>query len=328
MEQFNAYFAQQTDSEFHVDFKKLTLDDLPEGDVTVRVHYSSMNYKDYLATKPNNKIIRSYPMILGIDLAGTVISSDNPSFEKGDKVIATGYDLGVNYFGGYSEVVRLKSEWLIPLPEGLTLEESMILGTAGFTAALSIQLLEDNKIANTNGPVLVRGATGGVGSMATMMLNQIGYKVIASTGQQDQKDYLTSIGADEVIPRISDSQKPLEKTRWQAVVDPVGGETIGDVVKYIQPQGAIALSGNVSGETFSSTVYPFILRGVRLLGVDSAYFPMKRRQHIWRRLATDIKPDQLHDVKTVIPFKDLEKGFEMLHNNQHRGRIIIDMEVE
>ncbi|MBI5974311.1 oxidoreductase [Staphylococcus canis] len=325
---FKAFVVNNENNQFKGEFKQLDTTQLPDGDVTIRVHYSSINYKDVLATQPNNKIIRQYPLIPGIDLAGTVIESSHPSFQKGDKVLATGYELGVSHDGGYSEIARLNGDWLVHLPEDLTLEEAMIIGTAGFTAALSIQLLEDNKISSTNGPILVRGASGGVGSMALMMLKAIGYHTVASTGQEKKAERLKELGANEVIPRISnDSQKALLKPEWQAAIDPVGGATIESILKCIQPHGAVALSGNVSGAKFSSTVFPFILRGIRIIGVDSVNFPMKRRQHIWRRLAKDLKPAHLHDIKTVVPFDDIEKGFELLQNDDHFGRIIIDMKV-
>lgn len=323
---FRAFLVDQHEDQFVGDFKEITLDHLPDGDVTIRVHYSSINFKDMLATRAHNKIIRKYPMIPGIDLAGVVMESEHPSFKEGDKVIATGYDLGVSHYGGFSEVARVSGDWLVHLPDDLTLEEAMIIGTAGFTAALSIQLLEDNKITSTNGPVLVRGATGGVGSMAVMMLNEIGYKVIASSGHKDYHEKLLELGAREVISRVEDvTEKALTHTQWQAAIDPVGGETVSEVLKRIHPHGAVALSGNVSGNTFSSTVFPFILRGIRLIGVDSVSFPMKRRQHLWRRLSKDLKPRYLHDVKNVIPFEQLQDGLDCVQNHDFIGRVVVDL---
>ena len=323
---FKAYILNKHNGDVKGSFKTLTLSDLPEGDVTVQVHYSSLNYKDMLSVQNDNKIIRKYPMIPGIDFAGIVLDSRHPSFKKGDEVIATGYDLGVAHAGGYSEIARVNGDWLIPLPKGLTLEEAMIIGTAGFTAAASIQLLEDNKITSGGGPVLVRGATGGVGALATMMLSALNYKVTASTGQTTQHDWLKQLGAHEVIDRLEAlTDKPLQTTQWQAIVDPVGGPTVGECLKYVLPHGAIALSGNVSGTEFQSSVFPFILRGVKLLGVDSVNFPMKRRLLLWRRLATDLKPQHLHDIKTVVPFETLETQIQALKDNQVHGRIVIKM---
>lgn len=328
-ETFKAFRVNHDDQALSADFTELNLDDLSEGDVTIRVHYSSINYKDVLATKSNNKIIRNYPIVPGIDLAGVVMDSSHPSFKAGDKVIATGYDLGVKHDGGFSEVARVNGDWLVPLPENLTLEEAMIIGTAGFTAAISIQLLEDNKITSTNGPVLVRGATGGVGVMAVMMLNEIGYKVVASSGQTEYHDQLKALGARSIIPRIEEiTDKALAKTEWQAAIDPVGGATVAEVLKRIQPHGAVAVSGNLSGAEFTSTVYPFILRGIRLLGTDSVAFPMKRRQHLWRRLSKDLKPEKLHDIKTVVPFSELKTYLEQAEKHDFIGRIVVDLRPE
>lgn len=323
---FKAYVLDENKGNVTGQFKTLTLEELPEGDVTVEVHYSSLNYKDMLATQDNNKIIRQYPMIPGIDLAGEVIESKHPSFKVGDAVIATGYELGVSHAGGFSEIARVNGDWLVPLPKGLTLEEAMIIGTAGFTAAISIQLLEDNKITSDGGPVCVRGATGGVGSMATMMLHALKYKVTTSTGQLDKAKWLKSLGASDVIDRLDTlTVKPLQKGKWQAIIDPIGGDTVGECLKHIQPHGAVALSGNVSGMTFNSTVFPFILRGVKLLGVDSVQFPMRRRLLLWRRLATDLKPHQLHEIKTVVPFESIESHIKALKDNHIHGRIVIKM---
>lgn len=323
---FKAYVVDEANGKVSGSFKALTIDDLPEGDVTIRVHYSSLNYKDMLAAQDHNKIIHKYPIIPGIDLAGEVIESHHPSFKKGDEVIGTGYDLGVSHSGGFSEIARVNGDWLVPLPKGLTLEEAMIIGTAGFTAAISIQLLEDNKITACGGPVCVRGATGGVGILATMMLSTLNYQVTASSGQTEQHEWLQQLGAHHVVGRFEQTtDKPLQKGEWQAIIDPVGGETVGECLKHIQPHGALALSGNVSGVNFQSSVFPFILRGVKLLGADSVRFPMKHRLLLWRRLATDLKPQQLHDIKTVVPFDQLEKYIHALEQNKIHGRIVLKM---
>ncbi|MGV3041768.1 oxidoreductase [Staphylococcus rostri] len=329
MQSYKAFVVTENEGTFTPGFQTLTSTDLPDGDVTVRIHYSSINYKDMLATQPNNKIIRQYPRIPGIDLAGTVIDSQHPNFQSGDKVIATGYDLGVAHDGGFSEITRLPGNWLVPLPENLTLEEAMIIGTAGYTAALSVDALEQNGLSHDNGPVLVRGASGGVGTMAAMMLHALGYNVIASSGNTDYVDTLKQIGATDVIPRIDDiTPKALHKTEWQGVVDPVGGASIEEVLKRIHPSGALALSGNASGATFQSSVFPFILRGVHLIGIDSVYTPMPYRQYIWQRLATDLKPQHLHTIKQVIPFDTLTDALDTMRQSAHNGRFVIDMQVE
>ncbi|QLK86728.1 oxidoreductase [Staphylococcus sp. 17KM0847] len=327
MQTFQAYVLNEQDGTLISTFEKRTYDSLPEGNVTIRIYYSSINYKDMLATQPNNKIIRQYPRIPGIDLAGIVIDSQDPNYRIGDKVIATGYDLGVTHDGGYSEITRLNGGWLVPLPDNLTLEEAMIIGTAGFTAALSIQALEDNGLATDKGPVLVRGASGGVGSIAALILNKLGYTTIASSSKPHTDKWMQLLGVQKTLPRINQvTSKPLGKTEWQAAIDPVGGDTIEEVLKRIHPYGAIALSGNASGIHFSSSVFPFILRGVRLLGIDSVYVPMPHRQKIWQRLASDMKPEHLHDIKHVVPFNQLETHLLSIQNKQHTGRIVIDMQ--
>ncbi|MCS4486106.1 oxidoreductase [Staphylococcus americanisciuri] len=329
MQSFKAFVVSEKDGTFTKTFQTLTTTDLPDGDVTVRIHYSSVNFKDMLATQPNNKIIRHYPCIPGIDLAGTVIHSQHPDFHTGDKVIATGYDLGVAHDGGFSELTRLPGEWLVPLPDNLTLEEAMIIGTAGYTAALSVDALERNGLSRNETPILVRGASGGVGTMATMMLHALGYSVVASSGNTAYADILTQIGAKDVIPRIDDiTPKALHKPQWQAVIDPVGGDSVEEVLKHIQPFGTMALSGNTGGADFHSTVFPFILRGVKLIGIDSVYTPMSYRQYIWKRLATDLKPLHLHTVKKVVSFDELPKELDAMQQATHHGRIVIDMQAE
>ncbi|UXR78093.1 MULTISPECIES: oxidoreductase [unclassified Staphylococcus] len=326
MQSFKSYVLTTTEEGTTAGFKTLTFDDLSEGDVTVQVHYSSINYKDMLATQPSNKIIRQYPRIPGIDFSGIVIESQHPNFQKGDRVLATGYDIGVSHDGGFSEVARVKGDWLVPLPDNLTLEEAMIIGTAGYTAALSVSALEQNGLSPEKGPVLVRGASGGVGTMAIMMLHRLGYDIIASSSLTEQFEVFQTIGASQCIDRIDElTSKALHKTEWQGVIDPVGGSSLGEVLKRIHPSGAIALSGNAGGASFESSVFPFILRGVRLIGIDSVYTPMPYRQSIWDRLATDLKPDHLHTVKQVVPFDKLTDAIKSFNTPSHQGRMIIDM---
>lgn len=321
---FKAYYAEKKGTEIHTELKELPMETIDDGDVLIKVAYSSINYKDALATQKDTGVVKNYPIIPGIDLAGTVVSSESSTFKEGDSVIATSYDLGVSHHGGLSEFARVKEEWIVPLPKDLTLEEAMIYGTAGYTAALAIQKLEDNGLTVEGAPVLVRGASGGVGSLAVMMLSNIGYKVIASTGNNENEDYLKSIGATDVVPRVEDtSDKPLDKREWQAVIDPVGGKHVGDIVKRLQNRGSIALIGNTAGLAFDTTVLPFILRGNSILGVDSAETPMKIRKQIWRRLATDLKPDTLHSIKHVIDFSDVPEAIDHLLNNHSTGRYLV-----
>ncbi|MGV3064846.1 acrylyl-CoA reductase family protein [Staphylococcus simulans] len=323
-ETFKAYYAEKEGKEIHTELKELPMDTIDEGDVLIKVAYSSINYKDALAAKKGAGVIKNYPIIPGIDLAGIVAESGTSTYKEGDPVIVTSYDLGVSHHGGLSEYARVKEEWIVPLPKDLTLEEAMIYGTAGYTAALAIQKLEDNGLTVEGSPVLVRGASGGVGSLAVMMLSNIGYKVIASTGNKQNADYLKSIGATDVVPRVEDtSDKPLDKREWQAVIDPVGGKHVGDIIKRLQNRGSIALIGNTAGLAFETTVLPFILRGNSILGVDSVETPMKVRKQIWRRLATDLKPEALHSIKQVIDFKDVPGAMDNLLNNHSAGRYLV-----
>lgn len=280
MESFKALVVDKLNNETKLSIQDLTLNDLPDGDVVIDVHYSSVNYKDGLATVPNGGVVRNYPFVPGIDLAGIVRDSQDPRYKPGDEVIITGYDLGVNHFGGYSEVARVPGDWIVPLPNGLTLKEAMAIGTAGFTAALSIHRLEENGLTSEKGPVLVTGATGGVGSSAVSMLSKLGYKVTASSRKANEQDYLLQIGASEIITPeelTNPKNRPLLKQRWAACVDPVAGSYLPVILASIQYGGSVAVSGLTGGNNFTSTVFPFILRGVNLLGIDSVFCPMETR---------------------------------------------------
>lgn len=328
-ETFQAYFSDKVEGKVSSSFKDLSIEELNEGDVLVRVAYTSINFKDALAAAKGAGVVKEYPIIPGIDLAGTVVESNSSAHKPGDKVIVTSYDLGVSHHGGFSELAKVKEEWIVPLPKDLTLEEAMIYGTAGYTAALAIQKLEDNGLTVEGAPILVRGASGGVGSLAVMMLSNIGYKVVASTGNNEAADYLKSLGAKEIVPRLEEtSDKPLGKREWQAVVDPVGGSHVGDVLKHLQIRGSVALIGNAGGIEFNATVLPFILRGNNLLGVDSVETPMLLRKQIWRRLATDLKPEQLHTIKNTIDFKELPEAIENVLSHQVTGRYVVKINAE
>lgn len=326
VETFKAFVVKQ-DKNGNVTHKyqQLSKDDLPEGDVLIKVHYSGINYKDALATQDNNKIVQEYPMVPGIDLAGTIEETNATGFEVGDKVIVTSYDLGVSHYGGFSEYARVKSEWVIELPEDLTLEEAMIYGTAGYTAGLAIENLEKSGMSIEGNDVLVRGATGGVGTISLLMLKSLGYSVIASTGRQNVADKLKKLGASEVIERLPENDsKPLEKRTWQAAIDPVGGENLPYIVKRLDNNGSVALIGMTGGYNFETSVFPFILRGVSIIGIDSVFTPIKLRKRVWRRLAKDLKPDQLHDIKHIISFDNIPQAIEEVINHQNTGRIVID----
>lgn len=327
-EKFKALVVNN-EEQFTVDVKELSVNDLPEGDVLLKVEYSSINYKDSLAAIPDGNIVKSYPFVPGIDLAGTVISSENPQFKEGDQVIATSYEIGVTHFGGYSEYARIPSEWLVPLPEGLSLKEAMVIGTAGFTAALSVQRLEENNVTPDKGKVLVTGATGGVGSFAVSILSKLGYEVEASTGKESEHDFLISLGATSIVPReeVYDGKvRALGKQKWAAAVDPVGGEPLASVLSQIHYGGSVAVSGLTAGTKLPSTVFPFILRGVNLLGIDSVYCPMDTRLKVWNRLATDFKPDNLEQlIQQEITLEQLPEALPTLLKGQAKGRTIVKL---
>lgn len=324
---FNAFVVNKTEDNFSASIKKVTLDDLSPGEVTIKVAYSSVNFKDGLASIPNGKIVTSYPFIPGIDLAGTVVNSNDARFSEGDSVIVTSYELGVAHTGGYSEYARVSADWIVPLPDGLSLEEAMILGTAGFTAALSVHRLEENGLRPESGSVLVTGATGGVGSIAVAMLAKRGYHVIASTGKESEHEYLKKIGAAEVISReevTGEKYRPLDKQHWAAAVDPVGGKTLSSIVSKLQYNGSVAVSGLTGGTDVPTTVFPFILRGINVLGIDSVYCPMETRKELWSRMATDLKPEeQLHTIKQEVTLENLPETLSAILKGAARGRTIV-----
>ncbi|MEO2074912.1 MAG: acryloyl-CoA reductase [Bacillus sp. (in: firmicutes)] len=327
MEQFKALMVDKNENDFSVQVKNITLNELPQGDVLVKVSYSAINYKDGLASIPNGKIVTTYPFIPGIDLAGVVVSSQDPRFREGDEIIATSYGIGVSHYGGYSEYARIPGDWIVPLPDNLTLMESMILGTAGITAALSIQRLEDNGLSPEKGKVLVTGATGGVGSLAVSMLSKKGYDVVASTGKISEHTFLHKLGAKEIISRedvFNGNIKTLDKQNWAAAVDPVGGETLASILSKIHYNGSVAVSGLTGGGSVPTTVFPFILRGINLLGIDSVYCPMHVRQDLWNRMATDLKPSTLSEtVNKEITLEELPETLTTILKGQARGRIIV-----
>ncbi|GAB2540596.1 acrylyl-CoA reductase family protein [Gracilibacillus alcaliphilus] len=327
MHTFQALMVSKTDQDFSVKMKTLTKEDLPRSDVFIKVAYSSVNYKDGLASTPNGKIIQKYPLIPGIDLTGIVESSDDPRFQKGDKVIATSYDIGVAHHGGYSEYACIPADWVVKLPEELTLREAAILGTAGLTAALSISKLEEHGVQPDHGEILVTGATGGVGSLAVDMLTNKGYRVTASTGKAEQHDYLKKLGAESVIPReevYNGSLKPLKQQRWAGVIDPVGGSVLASVLSQLQYGGVAAVSGLTAGTDLPATVFPFILRGVSLVGIDSVFCPMNIREPMWRRMATDLKPAHLEEiVAQEVRLEQLPEQLSTILDGHITGRILV-----
>ena len=306
-------------------FVELSIDDLDPGEVVIRTHYSSVNYKDALAATGAGKVIRRFPCVGGIDVSGIVESSSDARFKAGDEVLITGYDMGVAHDGGYAEYVRAPADWVVPLPKSLSLFDAMALGTAGFTAALSIHRLEQNELTPLNGKVIVTGATGGVGSLAIMMLAQRGYHVVALTGKDSEHDYLKSLGAAEILSRkdVQMGTRPLEKAQWAGALDSVGGETLAWLTRTMQQEGAIASFGNAGGIELHTTVLPFILRGVRLLGIDSAAITMPLRAKLWQRLASDLYPESLERVAHSVPFSDLPQVFPSMLQGKSRGRAVV-----
>jgi acrylyl-CoA reductase (NADPH) len=300
-------------------------DDVGSGEVLFKTACSSVNYKDALAATGTGKIIRTFPLVGGIDAAGTVVSSSDSRFKPGDAVICTSYDMGVGHDGGYAQYCRVPADWIVPLPKGLTLFEAMAIGTAGYTAALAMCLLEQNDMKPENGKVLVNGATGGVATLAIDMLSRHGYRVTAVTGKDGEHDFLKTIGAAEVLSRsaIVPGNRPLEKASWAAAFDSLGGEQLAWLTRTMQPHGVIASFGNAGGIELKTTVLPFILRGVRLIGVDSAFTPMPLRRRVWERLATDLKPRHLADIAFTLSLDELPDHFEKVLKGESRGRAVV-----
>lgn len=329
IQQFDALVVNKQDDQFTVNIQKLSVDDLPQEDVLIRVHYSGVNYKDSLASIPNGNIVSSYPIVPGIDMAGVVVSSEDSRFKKGDEVIATSYGIGVSQSGGYSQFARVPADWIVPLPDGLTMKEAMIIGTAGFTAALSVQRLEENDLTPGQGSVLVTGATGGVGSFAVSILSKLGYSVEASTGKESEHGYLKEIGATTIISRedVYDGKlRALGKQKWSGAVDPVGGEPLASVLSQIKYGGSVAVSGLTAGTSLPATVFPFILRGVNLLGIDSVNCPMDKRLKVWHRLATDFKLTHLEQlIQQEITIDELPDILPTLLKGEARGRTIVKL---
>jgi len=324
---FNAFKVFEENGKISGRIVQLSLDELSEGAVVIKTAFSSVNYKDALAATGTGKIMRRFPLVGGIDVAGAVESSADARFKSGDAVLVTGYDLGVAHDGGYSGYVRVPAEWVVPIPNGLSPFDAMAIGTAGFTAALSVVEMERNGLAPANGPVIVTGATGGVGSIAVQCLAARGYDVTALTGKPQEETYLRSIGAKQIMARdgVQMGTRPLEKALWAGAVDPVGGATLAWLTRTMMPNGCIASSGLTGGTDLNTTVMPFILRGVKLLGIDSVMCPMPTRLEVWRRLAGDLKPARLIESARKISFDGLPAAFDALLKGQARGRFVVQM---
>jgi acrylyl-CoA reductase (NADPH) len=322
---FKAVRAANTDAGQDVRFVTIEDSELMDGDVTVRVSHSTVNYKDGLALSGKSAVIRRFPMVLGIDLAGVVEHSSHPGFAPGDEVLVNGFGLSETHFGGYAEKARVKGDWLVKLPEGLSRAEAMAIGTAGYTAMLSVMALERHGLTPAAGPALVTGAAGGVGSIAISLLAGRGWKVIASTGRQSEADYLKGLGAAEVVDRamLSAPGKPLGKEQWAAAVDSVGSITLANVLSQTRYDGAVAACGLVGGMDLPTTVAPFILRNVALIGVDSVQRPTPVRIEAWRRLASDLDRVKLAAITQTIPFDDVFEAGRKILKGEIRGRLVV-----
>ncbi|MBV8105164.1 MAG: oxidoreductase [Hyphomicrobiales bacterium] len=325
---FRAIRADKTDAGQDVRFVEMEDSELMDGDVTVRVTHSTVNYKDGLALSGKSAIIRRFPMVLGIDLAGVVETSAGTDFAPGDEVIVNGFGLSETHFGGYAEKARVKGDWLVRLPAGLTRAEAMAIGTAGYTAMLAVMAIERHGLTPASGPALVTGAAGGVGSTAVSLLADKGWTVIASTGRSSEAEYLKGLGASEIIERASLSApgKPLGKEQWAAAVDSVGSQTLANVLAQTRYGGAVAACGLAGGIDLPATVAPFILRAVTLIGIDSVQCPMARRLEAWRRLASDLDREKLAAMTQTIPFNEAFEAGRRILKGETRGRLVVAIE--
>lgn len=327
---FRAMVVQQTDdNKFSRSIVDRSLAELPPGEVLIRGMYSSLNYKDSLSATGNRGVTKNYPHTPGIDAAGVVEESISNDFHPGDEVIVTGYDLGMNTPGGFGQYIRVPADWVVRLPKNLTVRESMSYGTAGFTAALSVFKLCEHKLTSDQGEILVTGATGGVGSIAVSVLSKLGFEVVAASGKKDQKQFLLDLGAKEVLDReeVRDiSGKPLLKPRWAGAVDTVGGDILATIIKSTKYGGIITCCGNVASPELRTTVFPFILRGVSLLGIDSANCPMPLRLQVWKKLSFEWNLEHLDRLVTEISLDELDIYIERILQGKQKGRVIINLQ--
>ena len=321
--------SENPDGSPHREITERSIDDLPPGDVLIRVEYSSLNFKDALSASIHRGITREYPHQPGIDAAGRVAADSSGQFAAGDPVIVTGYDLGMNTAGGFGEYIRVPADWVVPMPEGLSTREAMIYGTAGFTAALSVYRLERHGLRPERGEVVVTGATGGVGSMGVMMLARSGYRVTASTGKvQGEEEYLRTIGAADVVDRgeiDEDSERPLLPRRWAGAIDTVGGRPLSRLLAAMDYEGGIATCGNVAGNEFTTTVYPLILRGAALIGINTSTTPNALRRELWNRIARDWKPDFLNTMSHPVTLEGLDSEIERILRGEKSRRALISL---
>ncbi len=325
-ESFRAYVVDKPDDgPFSRGLRTMTLADLPPGEVTIRVEWSSVNFKDGLAARVDGRVARHYPLIPGIDLAGEIVASDDPAFAVGAKVLANGYEIGTARHGGYGELGRVPAGWTVPLPADLTARDAMAIGTAGFTAAMSVDALERHGLGPGDGPVLVTGGAGGVGSTAIAILATRGHEVWAATGKPEEHDRLRALGATGFLTRdeVTSPGRPLDSARWAGAIDTVGAATLPYVLRTLRIGGAVASSGNASGAELNTTVFPFILRGIALLGMDSANMAIGPRRELWRRLADDLRPRGIADRITEVSLDTVEPALDAIVAGQARGRWVV-----
>jgi acrylyl-CoA reductase (NADPH) len=325
---FNALLLEKDGDEIRAEIRSLDEGRLPEGDVTVAITHSTLNYKDGLIIRNKAPLVRSFPHVPGIDFAGTVADSRDPRFRPGDPVILTGWGVGERHWGGHAEQARVKADWLAPLPEGLTLRRAMALGTAGFTAMLAIMALEAHGLKAGDGEVLVTGGAGGVGSIAIAVLANLGHEVTVSTGRRESHDYLRRLGAANIMDRAElaePSPKPMEAARFAGCIDAVGGQTLGRVLGQLKYRAAVAAVGNAGGASFQGSVIPFLLRGVSVLGIDSVYCPREERLAAWQRLARDLPMDKLDAATQDAALADLPRLADDILKGQVQGRVVIDL---
>ena len=327
---FRALVVSKTDEKtFTREITERSISDLPEGEVLIRVHFSSLNYKDGLSCIGNPGVTRNYPHTPGVDASGEVTESSDSRFKEGDSVIVTGYDLGMNTSGGFGEYIRVPADWVVPLPEGMTFKEASIYGVAGFTAALSVDALQKYGVNPEQGEIVVTGSTGGVGSVSVALLSLLGYTVVASTGKKEESEFLLRLGASEIISReeVNDeSKKPLLRERWAGAVDTVGGTTLAALLKAAKRGGAVAATGLVASSELSTTVFPFILRGVSLLGIDSGFTPTKLRREIWNKLAGIWKIPQLEQLTIDCTLEELDPEIDKILAGGQRGRVVVNLQ--
>ena len=325
---FKALVLEESDGKVKASVQELDDERLPEGEVTVRVEHSTLNYKDGMVVKGIGRLVRSYPHVPGIDFAGTVEASDHADYKPGDAVVLTGWRVGEMHWGGHAQKARVKGDWLVPLPQGLGAKQAMAIGTAGFTAMLAVMALEDHGVTPDKGEVLVTGAAGGVGSIATATLAKLGYRVAASTGRAETHDYLRDLGAQTIVDRAElaePASRPLDNERWAGCIDSVGGTTLAHLLTNIAYRGSVAAVGLAGGNKLETTVIPFLLRGVNLLGIDSVMCPPDRRKAAWQRLATDLPLDKLESMIVEATLGDLPRLAGEILKGQIKGRIVVDV---